>query len=368
MFTQGGVVEIPFSYNSTLLEKLRDRFGNQYLNIDEKGKPLQEIKSDAPNDPWSAITSINREKALNDILENKEALDRYTSTGTFGLSPYQRAMGLNDERVANAILSNNYELQRQANPSLYSDADKRGIKYTPLTTLEELQRKIDSEEAYRNNYSSLRTELRGVQDGGKYLAQNPQLSRSARTGSEGSLAGSTQLQNLEAKLDELKTAARVRDEERTDTIRDATQEDDLEKIEKDKAGQLAITERQEAGATARQTLANQGALEVATLQGNTSIQNTNSTNRTNLQSLQATLQDSAEGRRLDQEQFLAQLADAAAARSADNKIAMAQFQAQMEMAQRRDERAERRDQKNDRMAMITMLMKGLSQLGAGFAL
>ena len=356
-----GVPELPFSFNQRAIDRLRREFGEAYLNPQEGG--------DA-GDWRDNLYSGARKGVIKDLISDNKALEKYLNTGSFDLGGINAIYGVTDQRLANAILTKNYELQRQQNPELYSKANQLNIKYTPLTTLDELQRKVTTESAYNTGYDSLRTGLRGVEGGGAYLAQNPQLSRSERTSTEGKppVQGRTQLQNLEAKLDELKTAARVRDEERTDTIRDATQEDDLEKIEKDKAGQLAITERQEAGATTRQTLANQGALEVATLQGNTSIQNTNSTNRTNLQSLQATLQDSAEGRRLDQEQFLAQLADAAAARSADNKIAMAQFQAQMEMAQRRDERAERRDQKNDRMAMITMLMKGLSQLGAGFAL
>ena len=346
-----GVPELPFSFNQRAIDRLRREFGEAYLNPQDGG--------DAGN--WrDNLFSDGRERAIKDITSNNDALNTYLNTGSFDLGGIkENVLGISDQRLANAILTRNYELQRQQNPELYSQANQLNIKYTPLTTLDELQSKITAETSYNNRYDSLRTGLRGVEGGGGYLAQNPQLSRSERTSTEGKppVQGRTQLQNLEAKLDELKTAAQERSEDRADTVREATQKDNLAQIK-----------AQETGATQRQELVNQGASEVATLQSNTSIQNTNSTNRTNLQSLQATLQDSAEGRRLQQENFLAQMADAAAARSADNKLAMAQFQAQMDMAQRRDERAERRDQKNDRMAMITMLMKGLSQLGAGFAL
>ena len=335
-----GVPELPFSFNQRAIDRLRREFGEAYLNPQDGG--------DAGN--WrDNLFSDGRERAIKDITSNNDVLNTYLNTGSFDLGGIkENVLGISDQRLANAILTRNYELQRQQNPELYSQANQLNIKYTPLTTLDELQSKITAETSYNNRYDSLRAGLRGVEGGGGYLAQNPQLSRSERTSTEGRppVQGRTQLQNLEAKLDELQTAARVRDEGREDTVREA----------------------EETAATKRQGLVNKGASDVATLQSNTSIENTNSTNRTNLQSQQATLQDSAEGRRLQQENFLAQMADAAAARSADNKLAMAQFQAQMDMAQRRDERAERRDQKNDRMAMITMLMKGLSQLGAGFAL
>jgi len=346
-----GVPELPFSFNQRAIDRLRREFGEAYLNPQEGGEV---------GDWRDNLFADGRERAIRDITSNNDVLNTYLNTGSFDLGGIkENVLGISDQRLANAILTRNYELQRQQNPKLYSKANELNIKYTPLTTLDELQRKVTAETAYNEGYESLRAGLRGVEGGGTYLAQNPQLSRSERTSTEGKppVQGRTQLQNLEAKLDELNVAAREQEEGREDIVRGQTQANDLARIQ-----------AQETAATTRQGLVNQGALDVATLQGNTDIQTTNSTNRANLQSLQATLQDSAEGRRLQQEQFLAQMADAAAARSEDIKLNMAQFQAQMEMAQRRDERAERRDQKNDRMAMITMLMKGLSQLAAGFAL
>ena len=249
-----GVPELPFSFNQRAIDRLRREFGESYLNPQEGG--------DAGNFRDN-LFSDGRERAIKDITSNNDVLNTYLNTGSFDLGGIkENVLGISDQRLANAILTRNYELQRQQNPELYSQANQLNIKYTPLTTLDELQRKITAEEAYSNRYDSLRTGLRGVEGGGGYLAQNPQLSRSERTSTEGKppVQGRTQLQNLEAKLDELKIAGRERNEERTDTVRENTQKDNLAQIE-----------AQETAATQRQGLVNEGASEVATLQSNTCL-------------------------------------------------------------------------------------------------